>query len=180
MTTIFVGGSRRVSRLGPDVKQRLDRIMAGDMRVLVGDANGADKAIQIYLLENQYQNVLVFCTGGECRNNVGRWQVRAVVPPHRTRDFEFFTAKDAMMAQTADAALMLWDGESTGTIVNVARLVARGKPAVVYVAPLKSFQTIKTSSDLDQLLSVCSAEARHRIGTYISEHAQEYAQAGIF
>lgn len=180
MTNVFVGGSRRVSRLTSDVKQRLDRMMAGDMRVLVGDANGADKAIQMYLMEHEYQNVVVFCTGTDCRNNVGLWQVRTVTPPHRTRDFEYFTAKDAAMAEAADAALMLWDGESTGTVVNVARLIARGKPTVVFVAPMERFQTIKTRRDLNQLLLACPIEARQRIDAYISQHAEEYAQVGIF
>ena len=84
------------------------------------------------------------------------------------------------MAEKADAALMLWDGESTGTIVNVARLIARGKPAVIYITPAKRFQTLKTRSDLEQLLSICPAEARRRIEAYIAHHVEEYAHASMF
>jgi len=32
------------------------------------------------------------------------------------------------MAKDADVGLALWDGQSTGTLVNVAHLVARSKP----------------------------------------------------
>ena len=180
MKTVFVGGSRRISRIGADVKQRIDRMIEGGFTIVVGDANGADKAIQAYLHEREYPNVRVFCTGDACRNNVGQWPLQRVTPPHRTRDFAFFTAKDAAMAEEADAALMLWDGESNGTLVNVARMTARGKPAVIYVAPQKSFETIRSRADLERLLSGCSADDRIRINEYITEHAQEYAQAGMF
>jgi hypothetical protein len=36
------------------------------------------------------------------------------------------------MAAQATVGLMLWDGESRGTLLNVLRLVAQGKPVVVY------------------------------------------------
>jgi adenine-specific DNA-methyltransferase len=178
--TVFVGGSRKISRIGADVKQRLDRMIDGDLLILVGDANGADKAIQTYLHEREYRNVRVFCTGGDCRNNIGQWPMQRVTPPHRTRDFAFFTAKDAAMADAADAALMLWDGESNGTLVNVARMTARGKLAVIYIAPLKSFETVRSRDDVEQLLAGCSVDDRMRINEYIAEHAHEYAQPGIF
>lgn len=110
------------------------------LTILIGDANGADKAVQAFFAEQHYVNVLVFCTAGDCRNNVGGWPVRTVEAPHRTRDFAFFTAKDAAMADEADVGLAMWDGQSSGTIVNVARLVARSKPAVVYVAPQRRFR----------------------------------------
>src|SRR5438105_3186812 len=71
LTTVFAGGSRRISRIGADVKQRIDLMIEGGLLVLVGDANGADKAIQTYLHEREYRNVRVFCTGSDCRNNVG-------------------------------------------------------------------------------------------------------------
>jgi len=178
--TVFVGGSRKIKQVSADVKQRIERIIESGLLVLVGDANGADKAIQTYLHERQYRNVRVFCTGGECRNNVGQWPTQAVTPPHRVRDFAFFTAKDAAMAEESDAALMLWDGESNGTLVNVARMTARGKPAVIYVAPMKSFETVRSRDDLERLLAGCSFADRTRIHEYIAQHAHEYAQPGMF
>jgi hypothetical protein len=78
MTNVFIGGSRKISRLDADVRQELDRIVEKSLKVLVGDANGADKAVQSYLKSKNYDLVEVFCAGRTCRNNVGRWPVRTV------------------------------------------------------------------------------------------------------
>lgn len=180
MKKVFLSGSRRISRLPAEVAQRLEEMIRRELTILVGDANGADKAIQTYFAEHQYPNVLVYCTGGDCRNNVGRWPIRSVDAPHRSRDFAFFTAKDAAMAEDADVGLALWDAQSTGTLVNVARLVARSKPAVVYVAPTKTFSTLKTPDDLATLLSFADADVRSRAEEYIHDHVAEFAQPQMF
>jgi hypothetical protein len=51
MTKVFIAGSRRLSRLNADVKRRIDTTIEKDFTILVGDANGADKAVQRYLAE---------------------------------------------------------------------------------------------------------------------------------
>ena len=180
MKNVFLSGSRRISRLPAEVEPRLDEMIRRELTILVGDANGADKAIQTYFAEQRCPNVLVFCTAGDCRNNIGNWPVRAIDAPHRARDFAFFTAKDAAMAEEADVGLALWDGQSTGTLVNVARLVARSKPAVVYVAPTKTFYTLKTPDDLATLLSSADADVRSRAEEYIHDHVAEFAQPQMF
>lgn len=180
MKKVFLSGSRRISRLPAEVRPRLDEMIRRELTIVIGDAHGADKAIQTYFAEQQYRNVVVFCTAGDCRNNVGHWPVHAVAAPHRVRDFAFFTAKDAAMAEEADVGLALWDGQSSGTIVNVARLVARSKPAVVFVAPTKTFATLKTADDLAALLSSADTEVRLRAEEYIHEHVAELAQPLIF
>ena len=43
--------------------------------VLVGDANGADKAAQTYLFKNNYKNVIVYCSGYIFDNN---WKDKAL------------------------------------------------------------------------------------------------------
>ena len=125
-------------------------------------------------------NVQVFCSGGHCRNNLGPWKVKCVTAPHSRRDFEFFTAKDAAMAEEADVGFMLWDGQSSGTVVNAARLIAAGKPVVIYVAPEREFRTVKSRSDFEALLSHCPSEIRQRIDRYIANHAGEYTQHAMF
>jgi hypothetical protein len=180
MSKVFIGGSRQISRLNDEIRRRLDQIVQRQLWVLVGDANGADRAVQAFFHERRYPNVTVFCTGAACRNNVGGWQVRLVTPPHKTKDFGFFTAKDLVMAGEADAALMLWDGESAGTIVNLARLLARGKISVVYLAPQKVFRTLKSASDLRELLALYPPSVTTRLDRYIAEHAGEYLQSGFF
>ena len=83
------------------------------------------------------------------------------------------------MADEADVGFMLWDGESSGTMVNAARLVA-GKSVVVYIAPQKTFSTFKLQSDLEKLLSPCSSQTRERIVKYVTGHATEYSQPLMF
>ena len=180
MSKVFVGGSRRISRLNAELRKRLEQIVEKRLAVLVGDANGADKAVQEFFREHQYPNVVVFCTGDHCRNNLGHWPVSPIKPPHHTRDFEYFTAKDAAMAREADFDLMLWDGDSAGTLVNVARLVAFHKPVVVYISPQRHFLTLKSREDLAVLLASCPTGVRSRVGEYIAQHAPEFAQPSMF
>lgn len=56
MTKVFIAGSRRLSRLNADVKRRIDIMIEKGFTILVGDANGADKAVQRYLVEKGYRN----------------------------------------------------------------------------------------------------------------------------
>ena len=77
-TKIFIAGSRSVSRLGKDVKERIDNIVDKGLAVIVGDANGIDKAVQRYLDERRYRSVTVFCMEGGCRNNVGQWPMEKI------------------------------------------------------------------------------------------------------
>jgi hypothetical protein len=52
-----------------------------------------------------------------------------VIPPaHARKDFEYYATKDRAMAAEATVGLMLWDGQSRGTLMNVLRLAARDKP----------------------------------------------------
>jgi hypothetical protein len=180
MSTVFAGGSRKVTRLNSDLRARLDQIIAKRLVVFVGDANGADKAIQKYLADGAYANVVVFCTAGDCRNNLGGWPVRSVKPPHSVRDFAFFTAKDAAMAAEAEFGLMLWDGKSSGTVVNIARMVAAGKPVVTYISPAKVFLTLKSRKDLEALLLRSPGDVAAKVRRYIAEHAREFEQPSIF
>jgi len=163
MTKVFIGGSRRVSRLNADVRRRIDRIIEQGFPVFVGDANGADKAVQKYLQSRGYEAVEVFCSGGECRNNVGNWPVRAVGAPQARRDFAYYAAKDERMAQEASIGLMIWDGKSVGTLANAARLLRQDKKVVVYATPAKRFLTLKTEADWERLVSGCRRDVREKI-----------------
>jgi hypothetical protein len=55
------------------------------------------------------------------------------------------------MTDEADYGLMLWDGESRGTLTSIVGLVGRGKPVAVYFAPENEFHALRNSSDLDNL-----------------------------
>jgi hypothetical protein len=151
MKKVFVGGSRRINRLNADVHSRLDRIIKGRLPVIVGDANGADKAVQSYLRNKNYDLVEVFCAGGDCRNNIGGWRTRNVAA-EKLRGSDFYAAKDRAMASEGSHGLMIWDGKSVGTLMNVLRLVEQDKIVVVYVTPTRKFVDIKSESDLQRFL----------------------------
>lgn len=148
MSSVFIGGSRRLGRMNAELSRRLDNIIERELRVLVGDANGFDRAAQAYLAEKRYAGVLVYCTAGICRNNVGAWPVVAVEYAGRDRGREFYTAKDDAMLREADYGLFAWDGKSKGTLRNVQKMAEQGKPSSVYVAPRKEFVTVRSAEDV--------------------------------
>jgi len=152
VTKVFIGGSRRITRLDAEVRRRLDRIIEKRLRVVVGDANGADKAVQRYLSERKFETVEVFSADGSPRNNLGGWPVCVIRPGHARRDFDYYATKDRAMAAAATVGLMLWDGQSRGTLMNVLRLADQRKPVVVYVQPRKEFVEVRTQGDLAALL----------------------------
>jgi hypothetical protein len=163
MKTVFIGGSRNISRLNTDVLTRLDNVIENNLHVLIGDANGADKAVQRYFYEKAYRNVEVFCVGGACRNNVGMWNVRAIHSESRERDFAFYSAKDRIMTHEADVGLMVWDGKSAGTLLNVFRLLHDGKKVVVYVSPERQFFELRNTRDWEGFAARCDPTARRKV-----------------
>lgn len=152
MKSVFVAGSRAVSRLNPQVKERLDNIMKQNLAVLVGDANGVDKAVQGYLAKCHYSNVVVYSMDA-CRNNVGGWPTRQhTAPSEARRDRHYYGIKDLAMAKDATCGFMLWDGESKGTLTNVINLLNSGKKTLLYLSPKKLFFKLHTYEDFQQAL----------------------------
>lgn len=163
MTRVFIAGSRQIMRLPAEVKVRVDTMIDKGFQILVGDANGADKAVQTYLAEKAYPHVLVHCMERHCRNNVGQWPTREVPATKGARGFDFYSAKDRVMAETADYGLMLWDGKSKGTINNIVNLSRAGKPVVVYIVPKKQFLTVKEFDGLKGVLAQGETESVERV-----------------
>jgi adenine-specific DNA-methyltransferase len=128
---------------------------------MVGDANGADKAVQQHFAKRGYENVLVYCMT-ECRNNLGNWPTKNVTSPSSRRDFAYYAAKDQAMATDAKCGIMLWDGKSKGTLNNIQALIRNGKKTLVYLAADRAFHKIVTGQDLDALLDRCDPSAVQR------------------
>ena len=163
MTKVFIGGSRCVSHLSADVMRRLDRIIDERLAVLVGDADGADKAVQGYLRTKRYGRVEVFCSGGVCRNNIGDWPIRAIDVQGKKRDFAFYARKDRAMSREAAYGFMIWDGASRGTLLNALRLIRQEKAVVVYAVPEGRFSDLKNEADWEGFVSRWEAELRQRV-----------------
>ncbi len=161
MSSVFLGGSRKLSSLNSQLRTRIRSLMNNKHTILVGDANGADKAVQSFLAEEGYRNVKVYCMDGECRNNVGSWELVSIDSGGRKKDFQYFSLKDAEMSRTADYGFMLWDGKSKGTLNNVLNLIQQNKFMLVYFSPQKEFFSIKGASDVRALVENCDAESKN-------------------
>jgi len=162
MKTVFLGGSRHISRLNDDIRRRLDEIVQKKMRVVVGDANGADGAMQRQLAEWRYPSVTVYYVGSHPRNNEGRWPTKQVSTPPKLRGAEFYAIKDRRMTEDAECGFMLWDGKSRGTLANVERLIEENKPVAVYVAPARKVVNVASRDDIGELRSLAAAPSTRR------------------
>jgi hypothetical protein len=163
MSKVFFGGSRKMGRLSQAVKEHADNIIAKGYRILLGDANGADKAMQKYLAEKNYRNVLVFCMGDVCRNNLGRWETKNIHSKISRKDFNYYIIKDVLMSEEADYGFMLWDGKSKGTLNNILNLSEQKKKVLVYFTPTKSFYTVEAKQDVLKLLENCKPDLLRRL-----------------
>jgi hypothetical protein len=159
MTTVFVSGSRKISHLNNEIRHRLQNIVEQEFNVIVGDANGADKALQKYLSEIHYENVVVFCSGNSCRNNIGNWNIERVSVDSKLSGRDFYTQKDIVMAAEADYGFVLWDGKSPGSFNNIMELLKGKKRALVYFSPNKEFYTVSDLRDAQMLLDKCDRDS---------------------
>ena len=132
MAMVFIGGSRDIVDLPEPAIERISSIVSHEHGVLIGDAPGADAEVQGVLAGYGYEHVGVFHAGKEPRHNLGDWAAYHVPPPPGARGFAVHAVKDREMARRADYGLMIWDGASPGTFLNVLRLALVASPCVVY------------------------------------------------
>lgn len=150
---IFVSGSISIRRLPEIALVKLYNIISSGYEVLVGDAKGADLAVQQYLAQKNYSRVSVYHAGNQVRNCVYPWPVRGIAANGSVRGRALFTLKDKAMAQDADYGLMIWDGKSPGTLNNMREMAQLGK----------KFAVIRDG----QILS------RHDVATLLAQHEKE-------
>ena len=131
---IFLGGSKCVGVLPRAVIEKVELYIEGNCEFLVGDCHGADLAFQKLL--KGYAKVTVFCSGGKPRFNIGNRQVKAL-GFEKSEDYNFYAQKDLAMAGLADCALMVWDGKSRGTMLNIARMRLAAKEVKVILTDEK-------------------------------------------
>ena len=155
--TVFLSGSRNLNRLNDGIRARLEIITSKQFDIVVGDANGADKAFQSYLAMIKYRQVTVFCAGNVCRNNLGSWEQKNIDVDLRFKGRDFYAEKDKAMAAVADYGFVLWDGKSTGSISNVLELMKVNKPVKIYFAPDKTFHALEKAEDVERLIERCDA-----------------------
>jgi hypothetical protein len=157
---IFIAGSMTISVLDKAVEERLNNIHVKNYTVLVGDANGVDKAVQKYFFSRGYTNVIVFASEGKARNNVGNWKIQKIDVPDYVKGFDYYTVKDKAMSDVADYGFMIWNGETKGTLNNIINLIKSNKKTVVYLTKLNSFYNIDSMEKLQDLIDLCGQSTR--------------------
>ena len=75
-----------------------------------------------------------------------------------------------------ETGVMIWDGESKGTLNNVLNLVQQGKSALVYLSPIREFIPVKSRQEVAALVSRCSSEAREALNRSIKLEARSAAE----
>lgn len=163
MAMIFVGGSREIVELPDPVIERIGAIVTNEHGVLIGDAPGADVELQSLLAGYKYEHVGVFHAGKEPRNNIGDWAAYHVPPPDGATGFAAHAVKDREMARKADFGLMIWDGASPGTFLNVYRLAMIGSPCVVYDVSRGRVATTRNVADWRAMLDYAGADIARQI-----------------
>jgi len=177
MAMIFLGGSRDIFELPVPVIERIGAIVAAEHGVLIGDAPGADAEIQGLLAGYNYEHVGVFYAGPEPRNNLGDWAAYPVPPPAGARGFAIQAEKDREMARRADFGLMVWDGTSPGTCLNVLRLVMIGSPCVVCDTMRGMMATVRNKVDWRAMLHHAGPDVRRAIEARMSENERLLLEA---
>jgi hypothetical protein len=134
--------------------------MEKELPVIVGDANGADKAVQQFFFSKGYQKVEVIFSGSVCRNNVGHWNTRNIDTAAHDKGRAFYTLKDRAMALEATYGFMVWDEKSPGTLLNVLRLLRQGKKVVVYLTSVHRFAELLSPDQWEDFIAHYGAEFR--------------------
>jgi hypothetical protein len=91
------------------------------------------------------------------RNNLGHLRTHHIRAPRDAAGFQFYAAKDRAMADTAELGLMIRDGKSPGTILNILRLLRSGKMAVLIQAAQTS-HTFKSIQHWHNFIATCSPQ----------------------
>ena len=163
MAMIFLGGSRDIFELPVPAIERVGTIVVAEHGVLVGDAPGADAEMQGLLAGYNYEHVGVFCAGDAPRNILGDWAVYPVSPPAGDHGIDAHAPKDREMVRRAELGLMVWDGMSPGTCLNVLRLATMNKPCVIYDMERGSVGTIHGTDDWRAMLRHAGPGVRRQI-----------------
>jgi hypothetical protein len=169
---IFIAGPRAISKLKEEVIQRINNMINEDYTILLGDANGIDKAVQHYLYERNYNNVRIYATKGKARNNKGSWYVHSVDVSNNLKGFDFYAAKDYEMAKDADYGLMIWNGKSKGTLNNTINLLSMDKKTIIYFTPENQLYAIKSLSGLREFITRCDNDTQQLYLTLLQKNAQ--------
>lgn len=153
MPPIFISGSLSIRQLPASVMKRLGVVIDKELPVVIGDAPGADAAVQRFLADCGVRHVTIFCGGSVPRHNIGLWPVRQVRADAPAGTRAFHSAKDREMCRLAGVGFVIWDGTSQGSRSNIRRLCKQGRYVVVYLRPEDRFVTLASVAERTAFLA---------------------------
>lgn len=163
MAMIFIGGSCDIVELPPPAIERICAIVSAEHGVLIGDAPGVDAEAQGLLAGYRYEHVGVFHAGEEPLNNLGDWAAYHVPSEDGPEGYAAQAAKDREMARRADFGLMIWDGASPDTALNVLRLAIIGSACVVYDVSRGTAGTVYNPAGWQAMIKHVAHDVRRQI-----------------
>jgi hypothetical protein len=172
---VALAGSIKLSVLPQEVIEQLNHWIESDCNFLVGDAPGADTAFQAYLLQADYKSVKIYTSTDEIRTNSGCWDSEIIDSGLKSNGHARHSAKDRHMTQLAESGLMLWDGQSVGTLANIIDLLRQGKDCFVYVTTENSFTKFDTEDALVNSIPLYT-EALEEANSRLASHAKRLSK----
>ena len=151
---VFIAGPRAISSLDENIQKKINSICNKNYEILLGDANGIDSSVQQYLSILKYSKVKVYSSNGIVRNNYGNWQVENVQVDSSIKGFDFYVQKDLEMVKDADIGLMIWNGESKGTLNDIINLLKLNKSVVMYFVNNRKFYLFERKEQFDEFLRI--------------------------
>lgn len=140
---VFISGKVKFDEPIPDsVKKELNALMKSRAQVLIGDAPGADTRVQDYLAEMGYDNVIVYTTDSDARNNVGGWTVKKISGNGYADEREVRRQKDIAMTNASNRAFTISsvdDRPDSATSLNISRMNEQKKPVYMWDYKQKKF-----------------------------------------
>jgi len=131
---VFISGSISIKKLPNCVKESISKIVAQNMQILVGDADGIDTIVQNYCKSLGHSKVTVYSIYSMARYKAEGFDFKYIVPSTSSKkERERQSEKDAAMTDDSDFSLIIWDGKSKGSYKNILRALDQEKKAKVYL-----------------------------------------------
>lgn len=138
MNSVFVSGSISIKTLPLEVIKSFDKIIAQNIHVHVGDADGIDTLTQKYFASNNYTNITICTIYDRPRNiasnlfAISRVNYDQSIKSEREKQ----TTKDSYMTTHTDYSFVIWDGKSKGSYANIRRAFEHDKKLKIYYTNL--------------------------------------------
>lgn len=147
---ILITGSRNIKdNLPQTVYDKIDEHIEQGEEFLIGDRAGFDMYVQRDLCNKLCSYVTVYVSGWReiSKNNIGRWPEEHC-PIGVSSGYGDNLERTFAMSEDADAGIVIWDGESDDSFINMINLIFLGKKVDLYLINEKKWKNVESLEDL--------------------------------